>query len=339
MKKALIIIAIVIASIVVIAFVAAIVFPILGFGPDLPTDYKKELAKREKLNEWPQNEYTAVIPEFNFNDDSVFSPTKIDENTANNGYSIYVSNVSEDQYKAFVDALIADGYSFDKSYHIDDSYYGLYSYKSYVVCEVNALIYKKYRNFLLPACFLGKGMTSVSVAYCAEGSELDSGIYIDINLNTPNMYLLHLSDQSEWPENESTKQIVVPDFVSDCQIKAGTGFLNGEELYCIKLSGVSKDQYDEYIGKLTDSGFVSRSSSSGVVISIPESDIAVPSNNVTVINYMPVFGNNIWQGKMETENGSVDCKIFYHQNTSSFYDTYKLDPTPFIYINIITPAK
>ena len=134
MKKALIIIAIVIASIVVIAFVAAIVFPILGFGPDLPTDYKKELAKREKLNEWPQNEYTAVIPEFNFNDDSVFSPTKIDENTANNGYSIYVSNVSEDQYKAFVDALIADGYSFDKSYHIDDSYYGLYSYKSYVVC-------------------------------------------------------------------------------------------------------------------------------------------------------------------------------------------------------------
>lgn len=253
----------------------------------------------ETLSEWPQNQFTADIPAFDFGKDSVISQIRADM-VDTYGYSILISNVTEEQYTAYIDVLKVAGYLFDRNYHIDESY--------------SSPLFKEGH-----CCELGKGTTAVSIFYSADGS-LESQLQISIRHDVHDMYLVDLADQSGWPENEATAQIVAPDFAADLPIQAGFGTKDGKNVYCIKISGLSEEQYHQYVyGQLEGSGFVRASGS--------------------IIH--PTCGTS-WYGKKETDNGTIECLVFFGPEMSYFEVLeieVEFDTTPYIYINIMLPTE
>lgn len=326
---------------VLFLLMVVIILTFAGCGRDSQTDYPENFVQMETLSEWPRNTFTADIPELEVGTDSVISQEKSNEENKSSHF-ISITNVTKEQYLAYIETLKAAGYQFDRNYHIDESYNNPYYTHVRGYYTVNNIFEKRYESHPVPTIILGKGTTSLVLSYSEANKYIGSALNITITHDDQDMYLVDLTDQDGWPVDENAGKIVAPDFASDFPIQAGFGYMDGKNVYCIKISGLSSEQFDQYIGQLELAGF--EELTGGKIVTpeeFPSVVVGTPSENsdtVIVLKSLPPFAEKSWNGIKKVDNDIIECQLYFGP-TLSGSDVEAFDATPFLYINILLPAE
>lgn len=286
---------------------------------------------------WPENEYTIELPKPETNDNSVIQYCDYKDSTVQNTYSIQISDLTLAQYETYKSALYDSGFRLNRYYYIDED--GTSSVlPNEIKCGIGKIgfLYYTYKPVSIP-CYCsewGKGTTSVSLQYIEpyEDEKINSSLSITITLNEA-PFLYNLEKQDVFPENEYSEFVKAPTFASECTIASGNGKFGEKDAYCIRLDGVSREQYRQYIELLSDSEVTELPLS---VVTVDEEETRYvgspiyegtryagsPFGNVKQFN-PPTIVCDYWQGKITKDSMDVYCFVIYCEPGAYYY----IDPS------------
>lgn len=296
-------------------------------------------ASLEPLQSWPENEYTAEIPQPTIDDDSGIAYSAVTDSTWQDTYGIIIDGLTYDQYKAYQSALYDAGYRLNRNAHIYESgttpvFPDEPSAPGLTVAETVAIRDGKEIPVATSVSYWGKGTTSVSLSYhvlTEDGKTSEPSLFINIDLHTT-PFVYSLEEQDTFPENEYSEWIKAPTFAADCTIASGRGTLGEKDMYCIRLDGVSSEQYNQYLELLRESGFTEPSKGSDVIvypgvtadgeeagdlpvgIFRPGTHIESPFDGISDSYYQPEDVR--WQGKITKEATDIYCYVQYNSGKS-----------------------
>ena len=262
---------------------------------------------------WPENEYTIELPKPETNDNSVIQYRDYKDSTVQNTYSIQISDLTSAQYETYKSALYDSGFSLNRYYYIDES--GTSSVlPNEIICRIEkrGFLYYMYKNVSIP-CFCsewGKGTMSVSLQYIEahEDEKINSSLSITITLNAA-PFVYNLEKQDVFPENEYSEFIKAPAFASECTIASGNGKFGEKDAYCIRLDGVSHEQYRQYLELLSDSGVTELPLA--VVATVGEEETRYVESPFGNVKQIDTIVSDYWQGKITKDTMDIYCFVVY----------------------------
>lgn len=288
-------------------------------------------ASLEPLPSWPENEYTAEIPKQTIDDDSSIAYFAVTDSTRQDTYCIVIEGLTYDQYKAYQSALYNAGYGLDRDIHIYESgttpvFPDEPSAPWGTAPGVVAIRDGKEVPVAISGSQWGKGTTSVSLSHhvlIEDGKTSEPSLFINIDLHTT-PFVYSLEEQDTFPENEYSEWIKAPTFAADCTIASGRGTLGEKDMYCIRLDGVSSEQYNQYLELLQDSGFTELSKASSVIVVEGTDQPGIGSPHVTRLEspFDRIISDRYhpedvrWEGKITKEATDIYCYVQYNSGKS-----------------------